>query len=79
MLLVYDTSGSSFQVFSWSPSTRYLKRSKLASTRLCSKNIIVHTYGTHQILFATESPDKLLTIIYMVAINKVLTRRLGDK
>ena len=32
----YDTSGCSSQGFSWLPSNRYLNRSKLASTRLCS-------------------------------------------
>ena len=36
MQLVYDTSGCSSQGFSWSPSNRYLNRSKLASTRLCN-------------------------------------------
>ena len=41
MLLVYDTSGCSSQGFSWSPSNRYLDRSKLASTRLCNSHIIM--------------------------------------
>ena len=41
MQLVYDTSGCSSQGFSWSPSNRYLNRSKLASTRLCNNHIII--------------------------------------
>ena len=36
MLLVHDTSGCSSQGLSWSPSNRYLNRSKLASTRSCN-------------------------------------------
>jgi len=39
--LVYDTSRCSSQGFSWSPSNRYLNRSKLASTRLCNNHIII--------------------------------------
>ena len=39
MQLVYNTSGCSSQGFSWSPSDRYLNRSKLASTRLCNNHI----------------------------------------
>ena len=39
---VYDTSGFSSQGFSWSPSNRYLNRSKLASTRLLNNHI---SYG----------------------------------
>ena len=36
----YDTSGCSSQGLSWSPSNRYLNRSKLASTRLCNNHTI---------------------------------------
>ena len=36
----YDTSGCNSQGFSWSPSNRFLNRSKLASTRLCNNHII---------------------------------------
>jgi len=39
-LLVYDTSGCSFQGISWSPGYRYLNRSKLASTRLRDNHIM---------------------------------------
>ena len=39
--LEYDTSKCSSQGFSWSPSNRYLDRSKLASTRLCNNHIIM--------------------------------------
>jgi len=42
MQLVYDTSGCSSQGLSWSPSYRYLNRSKLASTRLCNNHIIYY-------------------------------------
>ena len=41
----YDTSGCSSQGFSWSPSNRYLNRSKLASTRLCNNHIICDSVG----------------------------------
>ena len=41
MQLVYDTSGCSSQGLSWSPSNRYLNRSKLASTRLCNNHIFI--------------------------------------
>jgi len=41
MQLVYDTSGCSSQGFSWSPSDKYLNRSKLASTRLCNNHITI--------------------------------------
>ena len=34
-------SGCSSQGFSWSPSNRYLNRSKLASTRLCNNHIML--------------------------------------
>ena len=41
LLPVYETSGCSSQGFSWSPSNKYLNRSKLASTRLCNNHIII--------------------------------------
>ena len=37
----HGPSGCSSQGFSWSPSNRYLNRSKLASTRLCNNHIII--------------------------------------
>ena len=44
MQLVNDTSGCSSQGLSWSPSNRYLNRSKLASTRLCNNHIYVASF-----------------------------------
>ena len=47
-LLVYDTSGCNSQDISWLPSNRYLNRSKLTSTRLCSNHIIIEYSLEHE-------------------------------
>ena len=63
MLLVYDTSGCSPQGFSWSPSNRYLNRSKLASTRLCNNHIILNSLGRHNLSNALQVLAELRCVI----------------
>ena len=69
--LVYDTNGCSSQGFSWSPSNRYLNRSKLASARLCNNHTIIISLQTTQSLITTRH-YKETHFIWCISISQSL-------